>query len=147
MLYSKNGMCCRTIFINRKAGEIICLVVSVCLGLWDLRCAPPRGYMTMLCTTDLHWACTRGTLLILSTSCQKCGPNGPKMGRNPFVTRIILAWLYTYYSFPPGFAGRYWYITNQCVWLISSATSIWGFCGRSHFKSIGSSWENEYGQN
>ncbi len=29
---------------------------SVCLGLWGLRCAPPRGYRTMLCTTDLRCA-------------------------------------------------------------------------------------------
>ena len=35
---------------------------SVCqpvrLGLWDLRCAPPRGHRTMLCTTDLRLCTT-----------------------------------------------------------------------------------------
>ena len=31
-------------------------VPSVCVGLWELRCAPPCGYRTTLCSTNLHCA-------------------------------------------------------------------------------------------
>ncbi len=45
--------------------------LSVCLGLWNLRCAPLQWYRAMLCTTDLLCApcCTRGPNLSGNT-CQ-----------------------------------------------------------------------------
>ncbi len=39
-----------------SAVKVIESALSVCLGLWDLHCAPPSDYRTTLCTIELHFA-------------------------------------------------------------------------------------------
>ncbi len=43
-------------YYQQRSREMICLVATVCLGLWNLRCAPLQWYGAMLCTINLHCA-------------------------------------------------------------------------------------------
>ena len=51
MEYTSNS-----IVYSQSSNALLSVCLSVCLGLWDLRCAPPREYRSTLCTIDLRCA-------------------------------------------------------------------------------------------